>query len=86
MGSKINKLQSDLNEEIRVRINEVNDITEQIAELNIKIKSRSLPAILPNDYYDMRNVLADRLSVLVNAEVNFTPDGSMDVLVEDIIW
>ena len=37
VGSKINKLQSDLNEEIRVRINEVNDITEQIAELTLKL-------------------------------------------------
>ncbi|NLM75319.1 MAG: flagellar hook-associated protein FlgK [Clostridiaceae bacterium] len=81
VGSKINKLQSDLNEEIRVRINEVNDITEQIAELNIKIMSAEAAGNLPNDYYDMRNVLADRLSVLVNAEFNFTPDGSMDVLV-----
>jgi len=81
VGSKINKLQSDLNEEIRIRINEVNEITKQIAELNVKIMSAEAAGNMPNDYYDQRNLLADRLSVLVNAEYNFTPDGSMDVLV-----
>ncbi|NMA67271.1 MAG: flagellar hook-associated protein FlgK, partial [Clostridiaceae bacterium] len=81
VGSQLNKLQADLNEVIRIRINEVNDITEQIANLNVKIMSAEAAGNLPNDYYDLRNTLADRLSVLVNADFNFTPDGSMDVLV-----
>lgn len=81
VGSQINKLQSDINEEIRARINEVNHITEEIASLNVKIMSAEAAGNLPNDYYDQRNVLADRLSKLVNAETYLTPEGSMDILV-----
>ena len=39
IGTQLNKLQSDLNNEIRLRIDEVNDITEKIAKLNVKIMS-----------------------------------------------
>jgi len=81
VGSQINKLQSDLNDEIRARINEVNEITEKIAQLNVKIMSAEAAGNLPNDYYDQRNLLADRLSKLVQAETYLTPDGSMDILV-----
>ncbi len=81
VGSQINKLQSDLNVEIKARINEVNDITEQIAQLNIKIMSAEAAGNLPNDYYDQRNTLVDRLSKLVKAETWETQEGSMDIVV-----
>lgn len=80
-GSQINKLQTDLNAEIKSRIDEVNDITEDIAALNIKIMSAEAAGNLPNDYYDQRNELCDRLSKLVNVETWETRDGSMDILV-----
>ncbi len=81
VGSQINKLQSDLNVEIKARINEVNDITEQIAQLNTKIMSAEAAGNLPNDYYDQRNTLVDRLSKLVKAETSVTREGSMDIVV-----
>ena len=81
VGSQINKLQNDLNTEIRARIDEVNDITEDIAALNVKIMSAEAAGNLPNDYYDQRNELCDRLSKLVEVETWETRDGSMDILV-----
>ena len=81
VGTQINKLQTDLNTEIKSRIDEVNDITEKIAELNVKIMSAEAAGNLPNDYYDQRNTLCDRLSKLVKVETWETRDGSMDILV-----
>lgn len=81
VGSQINKLQNDLNTEIKARIDEVNDITEKIAALNVKIMSAEAAGNLPNDYYDQRNELCDRLSKLIEVETWETRDGSMDILV-----
>lgn len=81
VGSQLGKLQADLNNEIKTRIDEVNDITERIAQLNIKIMSAEAAGNSPNDYYDERNILADRLSKLVKAETWVGRDGNMDILV-----
>jgi len=80
-GNQINKLQDDLNTEIKNRIDEVNDITEKIAALNVKIMSAVAAGNTPNDYYDQRNLLCDRLSKLVKIDVWETQEGSMDILV-----
>ncbi|MCX7774185.1 MAG: flagellar hook-associated protein FlgK, partial [Clostridia bacterium] len=81
VGSQLNKLQSDLNSEVKTRIDEVNDITGQIAQLNVKIMSAEAAGNKPNDYYDQRNNLADSLSKLVNASTWVTQEGSMDIMV-----
>ena len=81
VGTQLNKLQADLNNEIKTRIDEVNDITESIAKLNVKIMSAEAAGNAPNDYYDERNSLVDRLSKLVKAETWVGQDGNMDILV-----
>jgi flagellar hook-associated protein 1 FlgK len=81
IGSQLNKLQSDMNAEIKTRIEEVNDITQRIRDLNIKIASAEAASNLPNDFYDQRNLLVDRISKLVTADVNVTEDGQMDIMV-----
>ena len=82
VGSQIDKLQSDLNNEIKSRIDEVNTITVKIAKLNVSIMSAEAAGNSPNDYYDQRNTLVDRLSKLVKCETWDTQEGSMDVLVD----
>ena len=81
IGSQLNKLQTDMNAEIKTRIEEVNDITKRIRDLNIKIASAEAASNLPNDFYDQRNLLVDRISKLVTADVNVTEDGQMDIMV-----
>lgn len=81
MGYQINKLQDDINTEIIKRIDEVNSITKQIAELNVLIARVETAGNKANDYYDQRNNLVDRLSRLVQVEVRELPNGQMDVLV-----
>jgi flagellar hook-associated protein 1 FlgK len=81
MGSQINKLQDDINTEIIKRIDEVNQITAKIAELNVTIAKAEVAGNRANDYYDQRNNLVDQLSKLVSAEVREHPDGQMDIIV-----
>lgn len=81
IGAQINKLQDDLNNEIKLRIDEVNEITRQIAELNVKIMSAEAAGNAPNDYYDQRNALVDRLSTLVEVDTWLGPEGNLDILV-----
>jgi flagellar hook-associated protein 1 FlgK len=81
IGAQINKLQNDINTEIIKRINEVNEITANIAKLNLAIAKAEVANNKANDYYDQRNYLVDQLSKLVQAEVRETPDGMMDIIV-----
>lgn len=81
MGTQLDKLQNDLNSEIGVRIAEVNDITSQIARLNEIILRNEVAGDTAADYRDQRNVLVDRLSKLVSAEVTEMQDGQLDITV-----
>jgi len=82
IGSQLDKLIEDLSTEIKVRIDEVNNITSQIAELDVKISNEELAGGTANDYRDQRNLLADRLTKLINAEVSDTVEGHMYVTIE----
>lgn len=79
MGSQLDRLQSDLNTEISVRIDEVNDITRQIAKLNVTILKSEVSGDSANDYRDQRNTLIDRLTKLVKCDVNEMQDGEVDI-------
>ena len=79
MGSQLDRLQSDLNSEISVRIDEVNTITSQVAGLNLAILKTEVSGDTANDYRDQRNNLIDRLTKLANVEVNEMQDGQVDI-------
>ncbi|MCR4435072.1 MAG: flagellar hook-associated protein FlgK [Clostridiales bacterium] len=79
LGQQLDKMQEDLNSEIQVRINEVNDITAKIAQLNLKIMTEEVSGDRANDYRDQRNALVDRLSKLVDADVTEMQDGQLAI-------
>lgn len=81
MGDQLDRLQNDLNTEISVRINEVNEITRQIADLNVTILRNEVNSDSANDYRDQRNSLIDRLTKLVKADVTEMQDGQVDITV-----
>jgi flagellar hook-associated protein 1 FlgK len=70
MGSQLDRLQNDLNSEITVRIDEVNEITREIAKLNVAILKSEVSGDTASDYRDQRNTLIDRLTKLVKVDVN----------------
>jgi flagellar hook-associated protein 1 FlgK len=81
LASQLDKLQQDLNTEIRVRIDEVNEITREIAKLNIEIMKNEASGDIANDYRDRRNLLVDNLSKLLDCQVYENPDGQLEITV-----
>lgn len=68
---KVKSLQSQLNDQLGVNINEVNSIAQKIAEINKSIDiAEAGDAFTANDLRDQRNVLERSLSRLIGAEVN----------------
>jgi flagellar hook-associated protein 1 FlgK len=64
-------LQSQINEELSVNINEVNDIAKELAELNRSIDvAEAGDVYTASDLRDRRNVLERSLSQLIGAEVS----------------
>ena len=69
---QVQHLQSQVNEELAVNINQVNDLAAELADLNIAIdvaESGGL-AYSANDLRDKRNVIERTLSRLIGSDVN----------------
>jgi flagellar hook-associated protein 1 len=79
LGSQLDALQNNLNLQIFDSINEINDITRQIASLNQEIFKDEVNGDRANDYRDQRNVLVDRLTKLADVDVNQMYDGRLSV-------
>ncbi len=79
IGEQLNKLQDDLDSEIKVRIDEINSLASNIADLNIKILKSENSGDFANDFRDERAVYIDRLSKLVNISVNEKQDSMVDI-------
>ncbi|WAA12027.1 flagellar hook-associated protein FlgK [Fervidibacillus halotolerans] len=63
------RIQTDLGNEINVKVNEINSIISQIGQLNEQIASVEPHGQLPNDLYDKRDELVDQLSKMINIKV-----------------
>ena len=69
--SQVLDLQSQVNDELAVNINQVNDLAEQLADLNIAIDVAEAGGIYSaNDLRDKRNVIERTLSRLIGSNVN----------------
>ena len=79
IGTQIDKLQKDINSELKVRIDEVNEITEKIGNINSQILKTEVSKDTANDFRDQRNLLLDRLSKLADISVAEMQDGQLDV-------
>lgn len=82
MGTQLKRLQEGLNSELQSDVDEVNDITSQIAELNIEIPRNEASGDRANDLRDQRNVLLDKLTNLMNVEVTEKQNGSVDISID----
>lgn len=81
IGQQLDKLQMDLDNEIKVRVAEINDITQKIARLNTLIAQTELAGDNANDYNDQRNLLMDKLSRLVDCDMHVMSDGQVDIVI-----
>jgi len=69
--NQIKGLQTQVNEQLAVNVNQVNELTAQLAELNSSIDvAEAGDGYTANDLRDKRNVIERNLSRLIGAEVN----------------
>jgi flagellar hook-associated protein 1 FlgK len=66
----LKNLQNQANEDIVMRVNQVNELSRQIAGLNTDIQRVLAQGDNPNDLLDRRDLLVDKLSSLINITVD----------------
>ncbi len=77
MARHFEKLQSDVNDMVKSKVEEINSVATQIQELNRQIYRAELDGSTANDLRDQRTVLVDTLSGIVNISVNEVVVGKL---------
>jgi flagellar hook-associated protein 1 FlgK len=72
---------SELNKELQLKVDEINRLTGQIAELNKKITGVERTGIEASDFRDQRDLLIDQLSKLVNVRAVENDSGAVSIAV-----
>ena len=79
--SQLVQLRTDMNENVKIKVSEINTIAEEIAVLNKKIQLIKATGQRPNDLEDKRDLLLDQLSSIVGIETKFDEKGRINVRV-----
>ncbi len=67
--SQLKDIQNNVEFTIRTRIKEINDITKKIRDLNVNIQKAINLGDEPNDLFDKRDLLVDKLSKMMDIKV-----------------
>ena len=73
MAGKLEKVQKDINQEIKLKVDQINSLAGEIASLNKQINTIELAGTKANELRDRRTLLIDELSKIVDVEVKETP-------------
>lgn len=73
LAGNLEKLQKDVNQEIKLKIDEINSLAGEIANLNKQINTIELTGAKANELRDRRTLLLDELSEIVDVEVREIP-------------
>ena len=73
LAGNMEVLQKDVNQEIKLKVDQINSLASEIANLNKQINTIELSGVKANELRDRRTVLLDQLSVIVDVETIETP-------------
>ena len=73
MHTSMQRLQTDANNEILNKVNQVNSLASEIATLNKQINTIEVNKVKANELRDKRNLLIDELSEIVDVKVTEIP-------------
>lgn len=73
LAGNIEALQKDVNQEIKLRVDEINSLAGEIATLNKQINTIELAGTNANELRDRRELIIDRLSEIVDVEITEVP-------------
>lgn len=75
LATSLKSVQGDLKNELDVSVKEVNSLANQLNNINKQISEIEPNGYLPNDLYDERDRLLDKLSSLANIKVSYNASG-----------
>lgn len=73
LATNLEKVQKDANDEIKVRVDQINSLAQEIATLNKQINVIELTGSKANELRDRRTLLLDQLSEIVSIETQEIP-------------
>lgn len=73
LSGNMQAMQKDTNQEIKLKVDEINSLAGEIATLNKQINVIELSGVTANELRDRRTLLIDQLSEIVDVEVTETP-------------
>lgn len=75
MDTQLKLIQGNIGNEINVVTGEANSLLKQIADLNRQIQSIEPNGYMPNDLYDARDILLDRLNEIIPVSISYEKSG-----------
>lgn len=75
LATSLKSVQGDLKNELDVSVKEINSLANQLNNINKQISEIEPNGYLPNDLYDERDRLLDKLSSLANIKVSYNSSG-----------
>ncbi|MBQ9136401.1 MAG: flagellar hook-associated protein FlgK [Lachnospiraceae bacterium] len=73
LASNMEKVQKDVNQELKLKVDEINSLASEIASLNKQINVIELTGSKANELRDRRTLLLDQLSAIVDIETQEIP-------------
>lgn len=73
MYGNMQNLQADVNDEIKMRVDKINSLSQDLATINKQISVIELTGVVANELRDKRDVMIDELSAIVDVNVKEIP-------------
>lgn len=73
MYGDLQSMQSDVNDEIKIRVDHINSIAQDLATVNKQINTIEITGTIANELRDKRDNLIDELSAIVDVDVKELP-------------
>lgn len=80
--TQLSELQNNMDEELKAKVQDINSIATQIADLNSQINKLVPSGYQPNDLYDKRDLLIDKLSKLADTQITNAANGMVNVTID----
>lgn len=79
VDDQLNTLQKDIDFQLNARVDEINQMTKEIAELNQKVASVEIQGVPANDERDRRDLILKKLNELIDVHVADGDSGTVNV-------
>lgn len=82
LNTSLTELQRDLDNVVATKVIDINSMAQQIANLNRQISDVVPHGYTPNDLYDQRDVLVDKLAKMADVKVTNLNSGMIQVTID----